>query len=171
MGMVVFFQAIDAERLQAVKDDPDRLAEILFPEDEGEDDGEEGGGVDEIDIDKAWHGLHHLLGLVTGDEEAPAARAILGGTEIGEDDGYGPPRYFDPEEVREIAAALDEITEEQLSAVFDPARMTAEGIYPESIWADEGQEALDYLLGYYPEMVDFYRRAAERGDGVLLGIS
>src|SRR5262249_38852831 len=59
-----------------------------------------------VSIDKAWHGLHYLLCGAPEPAPGPLGQAVFGGTEIGEDQGYGPARYFTPAQVAEIATAL-----------------------------------------------------------------
>jgi len=55
-----------------------------------------------ISIDKAWHGLHYLLCGAPEPVAGPLGQAVFGGTDIGEDQGYGPARYFTPTQVAEI---------------------------------------------------------------------
>jgi len=47
-----------------------------------------------VSLDKAWHGLHYLLCGALEPAPGPLGQAVFGGTEIGEDQGYGPARYF-----------------------------------------------------------------------------
>jgi hypothetical protein len=49
--------------------------------------------------------------------------------------------------------------------------MTRADIYPSVIWERDGEEALEYVLDYYKKLVAFYKRAAERGQAVILSIS
>lgn len=49
----------------------------------------------------------------------------------------------------------------------DGSRLTAAGVYPED-WDDP--DALPWLLTTFDQLVAFYRRAADRGNGVLLTI-
>ncbi len=67
--------------------DPD-LFEVLLDDDPSD---------EFLDLDKAWHGLHWLLTGTADDTDTPAGQAILGGTEIGEDKGYGPSRLLRPD--------------------------------------------------------------------------
>lgn len=161
MGMAVFFAPVSAAKLEELRRDPDSIEEFLYPDDEPE------GG---FDVDKAWHGLHYLLTGTADRGEGPAAMAILGGEEIGEDLGMGPARFLTPPQVREVAAALADFTESELRANFNPEQMQAFGIYPDIIWVRDGEEALDYLLDNFWPLVDFYTAAAQRGDGVLLSL-
>lgn len=142
--------------LRAVLDDPDVVAHLLF--------GDDAPGPD-LDLGKAWHGLHYLL---TGAREQVegdfAGAAVLGGDEIGDDDGYGPARVLGPHLVRAVAAGLDVIEADSLRDRYDPRTMRALDIYPDSWQSGE----LHWLVTQFGELRRFYRIAAERGQAVLL---
>lgn len=167
MGLYASFRAIDENTAQSLLDDPDAIERLLEEEDEAED--LDALGI--VDVDKAWHGLHFLLLSIAeeagGDEDAPLARAVLGGEPLSEEEDC---RVLGPEEVRDIAEALAAIGEDQLRDAFDPAAMAAADIYPD-IWVRDGEEALDYLLAHFPTLVEFYRATAAAGHGALLRIS
>jgi hypothetical protein len=56
---------------------------------------------------------------------------VFGGSEIGENRGYGPARYFAPSRVAEIAGALQSPSlEREVHGRFDGAAMTQLEIYP-----------------------------------------
>ena len=74
----------------------------------------EGDVYPKLDIDKSWHVLHHALTGEVWDGEGPAAFLLIGGTLVGEDGGYGPPRLFMPDEVAAISKAVAEISETDL---------------------------------------------------------
>jgi hypothetical protein len=93
--------------------------------------------------------------------------AILGGTEIGDDTGYGPPRYLTPEEVCRVAAALNATSRETLAERYDAEAMNRAEIYP-FVWDASGP---GYLLHAYDELVAFYTRAAADGRAVLICLS
>jgi hypothetical protein len=120
-----------------------------------------------LSIDKAWHGLHFLL---IGDAESTDGElgpVVLGGTEIGEDEGYGPARYFEPGEVAALAAALDrDGVEDEIAARYDPARMTELSIYPFG-WEDDEEDEREWLLDAFREVRAFYRDAAADGSAVV----
>ena len=127
-------------------------------------------GDTEIDLDKAWHGIHYLL---TGSAESTgtlASKVIMGGEDIGPDQGYGPAQLLNPDEVKAVARLLEETTPEQLRQRYKPKEMTRAGVYPD-IWDRDGNEALDYLLEYYRKLVAFYKHAAEREQAVVFAIT
>ena len=157
MSMIGNFLQVTPAQLHALIDDPSAVMALIYPE------GEE--GTKSIDIDKAWHGIHFML---TGDiwgGVAPLCNVVLGGTEIGEDVGYGPAHYIGVDEVRAVAAALRDLPREELAKRFDAAAMSKNGIYPE-IW-DEGEDALDYLLHWYESLRAYYLDAASKGNAML----
>ena len=47
-----------------------------------------------VSLDKAWHGLHYLLCGKLEPAPGPLGQAVFGGSEIGENRGYGSERYF-----------------------------------------------------------------------------
>lgn len=165
MGMIGCFSAIDAKELAAIQSNPALIEDFLFPDDDL------GEPEHSIDVDNSWHGLHYLLTGHAGEAQGPLAQAILGGQSIGEDLGMGPARILTPPQVKEIAAELDRLTDEDLRARYKPVEMTALQIYPVLIWERDGEEGFDYLVENFEVMAAFYRDAAARGDGVVLSLS
>jgi hypothetical protein len=117
-----------------------------------------------LSIEKAWHGVHYLLSGDVEPRTAILSQAILGGAEIGEDLGYGPARYFTLDRVVEIA---DELSRKELpgemSARFDPERMSQLGIYPQG-WKSSD---VAWLLEEFRRVRDFYADAKARHYAVL----
>ncbi len=103
-------------------------------------------------LDKYWHDLHYLLTGKDGDAAPPLGNAVRGGTPIGDDLGYGPARFLTPEQVREVAAALQEVSKDELT------------IRPGF------EEFLEDTLYYFDKLVEYYKEAAERGNAMLLYI-
>jgi Domain of unknown function (DUF1877) len=109
-------------------------------------------------LDKAWHGLHYLLCGTPDPVPGPLGQAVFGGTEIGEDQGYGPVRYFSPAQVAEVASALQSPDlERQLPARFDAEAMTQLGIYP-GVWETDDH---DWPIEAFRTLRDFYSAASE----------
>ncbi|HWI53117.1 MAG TPA: YfbM family protein [Symbiobacteriaceae bacterium] len=164
MGMIGAYKRLSAEQLQELLASPETITDLLYPDDDEDDIAED---PSMIDIDKAWHGLHFLLNGDPWSGEGPLFSVVLGGTEIGEDLGYGPARYLTPEEVKETAAALDNVTDVELRAKYDPAAFAAADIYPQ-IWGGDAAEALEYIMQSLTTVRAFFREAAEHGEAVLL---
>ncbi|MCT2282605.1 YfbM family protein [Micromonospora chalcea] len=160
--MIFNAHRLSAEELAAVLADPEKVG-ALFQGDPDD--------LDlDLDLDKAWHGLHYLLTGDTYEIRGDAGPAVLGGEPIGPDLGMGPARLLMPDAVRAVAAGLDAVDEATLLARFDPAAMSEAEIYPH-IWDDGGDEFDGYLLPNFTALRDFYRAAAEHGDGVLLAVT
>jgi hypothetical protein len=118
-----------------------------------------------LDIDKSWHAIDFMLNGREWEEEPPLFKVILGGTAIGDDDlGYGPARYLTPEQVQEVTAALEKISEADFIKKYDPKQMG--DIYPH-VWGKNDKETLDYLVGHYRKMVAFYKDAAQKGNAII----
>jgi Domain of unknown function (DUF1877) len=110
-----------------------------------------------ISLDKAWHGVHYLL---CGNAEPGAdlaSQAVMGGTEVGEDLGYGPARYFDADKVAEIARELTRPNlEAEMTARWDPDQMATLGIYPAQFEPDDDQ----WLIDAFRKLRQFYLDAS-----------
>jgi hypothetical protein len=145
-----------------------RASLVALTPDQSEDAPETPDTAPRIDIDKAWHGIHFLLTAEPWSGKPPFVDVLMGGKEIGEDNGYGHPRIVSPDQVRAVAAALGPLTRDELAARFDADAMKAAEIYPQ-IW-HEGDGARDYLMGHYVRLRDFYIGAAKRGDAVLVSV-
>ena len=127
---------------------------------------------EEFDLDRSWHGIHFLLTGTAYEGEPPLDFIVRGGTEItGVEVGMNPPRALKSEEVRPIADALDRLPPDELRERFEPERMLEEGIYPD-IWDRDPAEddTLGYLIEHYTDLRAFVRRAADRGDGLIVSI-
>ncbi len=128
-----------------------------------------------LDVDKSWDKLAVLL---APEPVAPAARwkssplnPLLGGAEYGEEWGYGPPRMLTPDEVKQVAASLEALHDDEVRRRYDPSAFREAGVYS----ADEGHgvdagEELEHLSEQAEEVRDFYRRAAAGGFYVSLTI-
>jgi hypothetical protein len=106
-----------------------------------------------ISLEKAWHGVHFLLcGKVQPGSDL-ASQAVMGGTEIGDDLGYGPARYFEADEVAAIARELSRPNlEAEMMARWDPDQMEQLGIYPAGFKPDDKQ----WLMDAFRELRQFY---------------
>lgn len=124
------------------------------------------GTHDKLDLDKAWHGVHFVLCGEVEPGESLLSRAVLGGTEVGEDfSGYGPARCFTPAQVAELARALgDPQVERDAAGRYDPQRMTELGIYP---FGWEEVDEREWIFDAFRELRDFYADAAAGGRAVV----
>ena len=95
---------------------------------------------------------------------------MLGGEALGEEEfGYGPSQYITPEQVIEASKSLSEVSINELRKRYNPDMFFDEEIYPK-IW-DEGKEALDYLLAFFPDIVEFFQSAAQNKQAIIFAIT
>ena len=156
MSINAEFVAISPEELHEIIEDVDAVESLFMPVSPG--------SHRVLSIDKAWHGVHFLL---TGDPQSTSGlgAVMLGGTEVGEDGGYGPARYFTSTEVAELAAALDAPgLDAEVAGRYDPGRMTDLSIYP-GVWDEE--DARDWLVGSIGDLRAFFHNAAANGDVIV----
>jgi len=111
--------------------------------------------------------LHYLLCGAAEPAPGPLGQAVFGGTEIGDDMGYGPARYFSVAETSQIAQALQAPgLEAALRDRFDPDAMEQPGLYPGG-WNAEGP---DWLIDAFRTLRDFYTAVSEDGQAVVTAI-
>ena len=125
------------------------------------------------ELDKSWHGIHYLLTGTADETDVPLGFLVDGGTYIGDEDvGYGPARAFTSAEAREIAKALDAVTDDQLRARFAPDAMMRAEIYPE-IWDRDPAEddTLGYLMEYVRVLRDALATVVSNGHGLIVYLS
>jgi len=163
MGMVGSFRRISARDLARLYADPDAATEFLGGE--GDDTGFD--PFADLDVDKAWHGIHYLLTGSAEEGEPPLDFIVRGGREIGEDLGYGPARGFSPAEVKNIAAALSGVSLDQLRSRYDQNEMQRLQIYPD-IWRREPDEGLAYVTQYFDELKEFITGGAKEGEALIV---
>ncbi|MEW9697773.1 YfbM family protein [Paenibacillus sp. SI8] len=119
-------------------------------------------------IDKAWHAIHFILNESAWEGELPLFNVILGGTEIGEDMGFGPVRYVTNEEVKDIALKLSNLNENDLRNRFNPKVMNELQIYPAIDWVERGDQ--EFVFSYYEEVKNYYIDASLKNCAMLLYI-
>jgi len=161
MGMIACFAPVDEKTLAELRAEPEQIEDFLYPED-GESEPEH-----YIDLDKAWHCIHFMLCGEVDTNENILSQAILGGTGIGEEIAYGPARFIEAAKVREIAVALTAIDAAAFKARYDVDKIEESEVYLSEICSRDDEDAFEYLLENYLELVAFYQEAAERGDAVL----
>jgi len=162
MSINCYLYAIDAATIERLIADPDTtlpaLARQLPPS---------------CDIHKAWHAIHHVLtGTADGGSE-PSCFLMEGGETLGEedlDDGYGPPRLLQPEQVRAFNNVLQPISKlSLLRDRFDHAAMIEAGVY--SMNDDGEDEDLEFTAHFFKLLRKFVKQAADAGHGVLISYS
>lgn len=163
--MIGHFLKITPAFLREVIEDPNRATELVYPEDDSYPE-----PPTALDLDKAWHLIHFLLAGETWGGDGPLAAAVLGGDALEETDaGYGPFRYLQPEQVREVAEALTRVDSEDLWRNFDAKKVAKAEVYP-SGW-EGGEDDKQYICQNFDELKKFYGEAAAAGSALLLYIA
>jgi hypothetical protein len=126
-----------------------------------------------VDLEKDWHALHFLL---TGDSSMetahrpgePFRNVVMGGREANFQTGYGPARWFDPEDINDIAGALTKISVEDLRARFSAEAFNEAEIYPRPRPGGWDEEEVEGVYDVFPKLVRFFEQAAAAEEVVIL---
>jgi len=121
----------------------------------------------QIDLDKAWHGLHYLFTGTAGGETWPQGFLVGGGVAL-EDESEDVHAIW-PAQLVECRDFVHSLTEHDLRAEYDPHEMDELDIYPD-IWLREGDEALEYVLEYFQTLSAFLRDAVAENQGCVISI-
>jgi hypothetical protein len=167
MSMIGQYRRITLGQLydlqDALRDNLEALSEYLYPESRSYNPPDP-----KLEIGKSWHGIHFLLCGRRYDGEPPLINVVMGGTEIGEEGGYGWARYLLPEQVKEVAAALNGIDRLSLRQQFVPTMYEAAKIYPGGWTVGESEQAFDWLWDNLLRVRAFFVDAAFFNDVILL---
>lgn len=164
MGMTMTVRKVSEEQLQQLLDEPDLILDFVdssVP------------ASQELDLDKAWHGLHFMLTGSDWEGPEPFAYLLAGGEFIGNEEdhdvGYGPARGLTSVEVSQFAAALDGLSESEFKARYDSAAMGELEIYPEG-WSNEEkpEEIVEWLATSFNQLKQFVHDAAAEKQALLI---
>lgn len=159
-------RATDAEVARLLAN-PEEIGTFLYGEPDGYEDRAD------VDLDKAWHGIHFVLTGSKWGGEPPLNFLVSGGTEIGDEDvGYGPARAFTSAEVRRIHEALTAIPPEEFQRRINLGVLAEAGIYPD-VWdrADERDSNIEYLASNYATLRSYVETLARDALGMLVYIN
>jgi len=127
-----------------------------------------------LDLHKSWHLLHYLFTGEVGPAGSPAGM-LMGGEELGEDIGYGPPRLHDAEGTRAFGAFLKQLTPEKLTARLNLEEMQRAGVYAIPMPPRAGEKELSQLHKeariYFEPLRDYVLNMATRNNGLLTWLS
>ena len=166
MSMICCLIDVDEAQINELLANPDSVHNFVEEWFEGEE-------IREIDLDKAWHGIHFLMTESAWEGNEPLCYLVKGGEEIGDEDvGYCPARALRPNQIADWANALSTISTDDLRRRFNPGAMMEADIYP-SIWdrAPEEDDTLGYLLEYYETLRSFLERTKNGNRGAIITLS
>lgn len=127
-----------------------------------------------LDLDKSWDGINYILTgeIIGGLENKPnkLERALFSFQVIDEDQdlGYGPAQYLTSAQVKETFTELEKITDEVLKSKINGSEMNEIGIYPE-VWIES--ESQEFLIESFGEFKEFYKKAAENNEAIVVYIN
>ena len=123
----------------------------------------------DLDLEKAWHGLHVVLTGTAAAGAPPLNFLAAGGEPLGADLGYGPARALPSAGVRHLAAALAAFSAEDLQARTDPRALARAGAYP-AVWDRDEEAARNraWLLAAFAAFKALVDGAARDGVGLLV---
>ena len=170
MSMIGCFSALKDEDLSAILSEPKRMRMLWGPppslpkpgfiarlfgakEPEAITLWQPSAPVEDLDVDKAWPGIHFLLTGSDLEGDGPLAFVLCGGDEIDEDMGYGPARGFSSSKVVEIAEALKQVDPDALYEKADPKTFEEKEIYPE-IWEESKEDCIGYVIEHLKEILN-----------------
>jgi hypothetical protein len=165
MSMIGNLLRVSGSELESYLKDSSLLENRIYDDESEEED------ANLVDIDKSWEGILFLLtGQSLASLDHPLGKVLFSDQEIDNDQdlGYGPALYLTAEQVKEVDAELSKISDDELSARFNPTQMNELGIYPE-IWEEEG--IFDYLLKYFKEVRNTYSTAAKNNEAIITFIN
>lgn len=148
------YLCVAPEVIREIQLEPSTLLEILYPASEFRDH-----EARSLDIGKTWRIIHFLLNDDAWEGTGPLLDAVLGGTQLTEEDlGYGPARFLSSSEVAATARALDAVSPDELWSRFDESHARDAEIY----W-EPASECRRYALDNYEELRQFFSSGAAKG--------
>jgi len=158
MGMVAQFKVISKEDTKIITEDPSQIAVILFPEDA------EDPFKDQLSLDKEWHVIHYILCGSDSPNGTALGDAILGGSAVGGDLGYGPARLILPDQIKTINSALTAVDFHELCQNVNRDSSIVKELYS----ADALEEDTDYVLEkYFQKLVKLYSENSKGTNSIL----
>jgi hypothetical protein len=172
MGMYCELRHLPPDYAQKLLADPDQVLHYVDKADTGRLPKEAQG--EDLNLDKAWHGLHYLLTGTAWAGTEPACYLLAGGAQVGDEEehdvyGYGPARILTPAQVADFREAVAALTADEIARRYQPAEMTRLDIYPE-IWdrAEETADNLEFLREAASNLRGFLRRAVAQQQAVII---
>ncbi|MBO2010520.1 YfbM family protein [Siccationidurans soli] len=152
--------------------DPDQVLHYVDKADSGRLPKEAQG--EDLNLDKAWHGLHYLLTGTDWGGPEPTCYLLAGGAQVGDEEehdvyGYGPARILMPAQVAAFRTVVDALTVAEIQRRYNGPAMTKLKIYPE-IWDREAEtsENLEFLEEAASELRAFLGCATRQQQAIIL---
>ncbi|GAA4031981.1 hypothetical protein GCM10022409_15300 [Hymenobacter glaciei] len=172
MGMYCELRQLNPDYASQLLADPDRVLHYAERVESGR--LPKAAQGEDLNLDKAWHGLHYLLTGTAWAGTEPACYLLAGGEQVGDEEehdvfGYGPARILMPAQVAAFNFAVAALTPAEIELRYQPAEMTRLDIYP-GIWErpDEAENNFGFLTEAAAGLRGFLRRAATQGQALII---
>jgi len=124
----------------------------------------------EVDLDKAWHGIHYCLTQDIGEGNHPLGFILYGGRLAGDIDvGYGPARLFTRTETVDINSKLQQVSSDDLKENYDPDKMG--DVYPSVIWSRTDEDNFAYIDENFSTLKKFVAQCVQDEVGMVISIN
>lgn len=99
------------------------------------------------------------------------SEAIIGTVMISDKESGEYTAYIPADRVKKIAKTLERISGEKLKKNFSPKLMSEKNIYPDTWWLCEKENTImESLLYAFNELKTFYRKVANKDNGVIINL-
>src|SRR5215475_13378114 len=162
MSMTGRYLRVESRIIAGILDAPSTLLDVLYPEPEPMDH-----RARYLDIDKTWHIIHFLLNNHAWEGSGALFGAVLGGTELTDEDlDYGPARYLTPADVGATAQAIKQVSFNELWSSLDEAR-----IHEADLYSETAPESEAYVRENYQALQAFFLKAATSNEAIILWLA
>lgn len=157
MGMTGNYFRTDESTVDEIRRGECELADVVESDDEHV-----------LDVDRAWHAIQFTLtgAPFGGDPDNVFSRLVLGSNTLFDDDDEFSARLIAPGDVKELAAALEDLTWEDVRGRFSVSDMLDQDIYPVTEEENE-EEFFEYVWSYLTDMKTFFSDAADEDQAVI----
>ncbi|WP_392530129.1 YfbM family protein [Nostoc sp. C117] len=121
-----------------------------------------------------WGAIDFLLVGPGANKSNPLKKLVFGGTPLDADDiwfDFGPIRYLEPDEVREISELIVKISPEMLIAQYNVASLIEHQVPPDTWLIEDQSKVVISITSYYSKIVDFFQKAARIENYILAYIT
>lgn len=157
MGMIGLYKALPEQAIKRLAEGELDAGEVISTSGE------------QLDIDKAWQGIHYALtGELIGGEQ-PLSYVVPMIDNQGLDLGDFGAFYLYPAQVQNTAEAIKDFTQEEFATLFAKYDPLQEEVYPVTA-EDDAEEFFAYLYQYFTDIQSYYQNVAASGKGVVFYI-
>jgi hypothetical protein len=121
-----------------------------------------------LDLDKSWDGINFFLSGNPQGDSFPENFLVTGGTEIGDDYGYGPVRFVSSNYLVDIKNFLDSVSKSDFERKYSAEDLNTNNIYP--LFTNWTNEEINWLTSEFIELKNFIELATKTKKGIYIYI-